>query len=502
MKPWETQMHKKKSSFLVWKQIDLDAIAHNIGVLKGLTKKETSFMAVVKADAYGHGAVPVAQKALESGATHLGVARFHEAMELRKAGIKAPILVFGYTMENEINKLIKLDITPTVFNFETARMISAKAVKKACTIKVHLKLDTGMGRLGILPDSRRVNPERKGGALLEVLNMAALPGIKIEGIYTHFAAADSRDKTYTCYQIQAFTNFIEQLKGQGLDFSLVHSANSAALIAFPETHFNMVRAGIAMYGLAPSNEVNIESLGLRPAMEIRSIITSVKEVPKAFKVSYGMTYETADKSVIASVPIGYADGFSRLLSSRGSMLVKGKKAPVAGRVCMDQTLIDVGKIPGITLGDEVVILGSQEKETITADEIAGLINTINYEVVSSLTARIPKTYPKKLKLEHRLKHFFVILNKPSVQTWKDHIHQDLLLQSLKKSSLRVPRKSWIPWSKNLPWKSKDRTVPSIWEQIQDRACWLRVGFQGLHLPFPQEYKALYPCVLQGHCHIP
>lgn len=382
---------EKNPADLVWRQIDLDAIAHNLKALKSLTKAGTAVMAVVKADAYGHGAVRVAKKALESGATHLGVARLHEALELRQAGINAPILVFGYILENDVDKLMALNVTATVFDLETACMLSERAAAKGTPIKIHLKVDTGMGRLGILPDSRRPDSGRTG-AFDEVSTISALPGLELEGIYTHFAAADTRDKGYADYQLQTFMDFIEGLKHLGIEFPLVHSANSAALIDLPETHFTMVRAGIAMYGLAPSGEVDIQSLGLRPAMEIRSIITSVKKVPKSFKVSYGMTYETGKETVIAAVPIGYADGFSRLLSSRGEMIVRGKKAPIAGRVCMDQTLIDVGEIPGVKPGDEVVILGTQADQRITADEMAETIGTINYEVVSSLTARVPKIY--------------------------------------------------------------------------------------------------------------
>ena len=376
---------------LVWRQIDLDAIAHNLKKLKTLTRPGTAIMAVVKADAYGHGAVRVAKTALESGATRLAVARLHEALELRQAGISAPILVFGYILERDVDPIMALDITPTVFDLETAGRLSERAVTRGTRIGIHLKVDTGMGRLGILPDSRRPKSV-KGDALDEVSTIAALPGIKLEGIYTHFAAADARDKGYADYQHQTFLDFIEKLEHRGIEFPLVHSANSAALIDLPKTHFNMVRAGVAMYGLAPSGEIDISALGLRPAMEIRSIITSVKAVPESFKVSYGMTYETPRESVIAAVPIGYADGFSRRFSSRGEMLVRGKKAPIAGRVCMDQTLIDVGGIPGVRPGDEVTILGTQADQSITADEMAETIGTINYEVVSSLTARVPKIY--------------------------------------------------------------------------------------------------------------
>ncbi|MDY0374389.1 MAG: alanine racemase [Desulfobacterium sp.] len=381
----------KEPTCLVWRQIDLNAISHNIKALKSLTRDGTAFMAVVKADAYGHGAVKVSKKALESGATHLGVARVHEALELRKAGISAPILVFGYILEPEVDKLMDLGITATVSDLETAAMLSERAVARSTTLKAHLKVDTGMGRLGILPDSRRAD-SNKGSALDEAAAIAALAGLELEGIYTHFSAADSKDKSYSLYQLRTFLEFIQALKDRGIGFPMVHGANSAALIELAQTHFTMVRAGIAMYGLTPSGEVDIEHLNLKPAMEIRSIVSSVKEVPASFKVSYGMTYETRKKSVIAAVPIGYADGFSRLFSSRGEMIVRGRRAAIAGRVCMDQTLIDVGEIPGVIPGDSVVILGDQGGQSITADQMAKTLGTINYEVVSSLTARVPQIY--------------------------------------------------------------------------------------------------------------
>ena len=385
-------MHEyKEPESLVWRQIDLNAIGHNIKKLKALTSPGTAFMAVVKADAYGHGAVRVSKKAIESGATHLGVARVHEAIELRESGIMAPILVFGYILEREVEELLSLNITATVSDLETAAMLSERAAAMGTKIKVHLKVDTGMGRLGILPDSRRAD-SNEGSALDETAAIAALEGLELEGIYTHFAAADSKDKSYALYQFETFVAFVQALKDRGIQFTLVHGANSSALIELTQAHFNMVRAGIAMYGLAPSGEVDIGRLNLKPAMEIRSIVSSVKEVPASFKVSYGMTYETRKKSVIAAVPIGYADGFSRLFSSRGEMIVRGRRAPIAGRVCMDQTLIDVGEIPGVMRGDSVVILGSQGTESITADQMAETIGTINYEVVSSLTARVPKIY--------------------------------------------------------------------------------------------------------------
>jgi len=349
-------------------------------------------MAVVKADGYGHGAVDIARTAIESGSDRLGVARLHEAEKLRKAGINASILVFGFTHSEEIHRFVDLDLTATVYSLEMARQLSKAASSQGVTLKTHLKVDSGMGRVGLLPDSMRAGRSSRGEAASEVRKIVTLPGLDFEGIYTHFASADSADKSYAEHQLQVFTSFLDELKLSGVEFELRHAANSAAVIDLPGSHFDMVRAGIAIYGLYPSGEVDRSSVELKPVMAFKSFVTSVKKVPKGFKVSYGMTYETDRPTCIASVPAGYADGFSRLLSSKGCMLVKGMRAPIAGRVCMDQTLIDVGHIPEVKPGDEVVLFGSQGREEITADEIASLTNTINYEIVSSLTSRVAKYY--------------------------------------------------------------------------------------------------------------
>ncbi len=377
---------------LVSAHIDLKAIENNILGLRKLMDRNVKFMAVVKADAYGHGAVKIAERAIATGAEWLGVARFHEAEELRKAGISAPILIFGFTPSSFVEKLAEFDLTPTIYSVEMGEDLSYHALKKGVTIKAHLKIDTGMGRVGMLPDSNRVSISPEESIIKEIKKIISLPNFELRGIYTHFAAADSSDKSYAERQLEIFNCLLENLKKEGIEFDLCHAANSAAIIDMPHSHFDLVRAGISMYGLYPSNEVNKKKVNLRPAMALKSVVTFVKTVPKGFRISYGMTHETEKETIIATVPIGYADGFSRLLSSRGFMLVKGKKAFIAGRVCMDQTLIDVGHITDVKQGDEVVIMGCQKDNSISADDIANLIGTINYEIVSSLTARVPKFY--------------------------------------------------------------------------------------------------------------
>ena len=380
---------------LVWAEIDLNAIEHNVHELRRVTRTGAQLLVAVKANAYGHGLVGVARKALGAGADALGVARLPEAMQLRDAGIEAPILIFGYTPPDQIRQVLHYDLTQSVYAMDTARAYSARIRNADGPLRLHLKVDTGMGRLGILPDSLRYAPPGmaiSNRAVRDVQDMAALPALHLEGIFTHFASSDSADKGFTNDQFDGFMDFINDLKGVGVEFKIRHAANSGAIIDMAHTHLDMVRAGISLYGLYPSEEVDQSAIRLEPAMTLKARIVHVKEVPQNFALSYGMTYRTPRPTTIATVPVGYADGYSRLLSNRGSMLVRGRRAPIVGRVCMDLTMIDVGHIDDVSLEDEVVMLGRQGKEAVTADEIAGLTGTINYEVVSSITARVPRIY--------------------------------------------------------------------------------------------------------------
>jgi len=369
---------------ILWAEIDLKAIAHNVRELRRITCRGSRIMAVVKANGYGHGSVEVARCALDNGAELLGVARIGEAVRLRNEGIEAPVLIFGFTPPPFYEDILKYDLIQTVYSLHTAEYLSDFALVNRSKIKVHVKIDTGMGRLGILPGSE--------SALQDVESIVMLPGLAAEGIFTHFSMADSSDKLYSYRQFEIFMNFIGDLKKRGIEFSVKHAANSAGIIDMPETHLDMVRAGIAIYGLYPSEEVKKEKIKLNPSMTLKSMVVHLKEVPAGFKISYGATYETKRPTVIATVPVGYADGYSRLLSSRGSMLVCGQRVPIAGRVCMDLTMLDVGNISEVEKGDEVVILGKQKDLEIKADEIAYLTGTINYEVVSSLTDRVKRIY--------------------------------------------------------------------------------------------------------------
>ena len=386
---------KNLNSNLIWTEIDLNAISHNVQELRRITSSGSRFMAVVKADGYGHGAAEVASAALKNGADCLGVARMDEGLHLRIAGISAPILILGFTPPELSTKVVSHHLTQAVYTFEAAEALSEAAAQLQTKAKVHIKVDTGMGRLGLLPDSPRISMLGKhlpGNTLRVIESISRLPHVEIEGVFTHFASADSQDKTYTLQQLERFLEFLEKLKIHGLEFPIRHAANSAALIDLPETHLDMVRAGISLYGFYPSPEVNRERISLIPAMTLKTRIIHVKMVPAGFHISYGLTYQTEMPTVIATVSAGYADGLNRLLSSRGQMLVRERRAQIVGRICMDMTLLDVGHIPDVAVGDEVVIFGTQGRECIPVDEMADTLNTIHYEIVTNLSPRVERIY--------------------------------------------------------------------------------------------------------------
>ncbi len=381
---------------ITWAEINLDAYAHNIRELKRVTRPPARLMAVVKANGYGHGAVEVAREALQNGAQYLGVARINEAIPLREAGLGAPILIFGYSPPDLAPMLIDYELTQTVYSLSAASALSERATRKGEKINIHLKVDSGMGRLGFLlevtngtrDDIPAPNPVR------EIETITRLPGLTVEGIFTHFATADSADKSYAGLQLDRFMDLLNRLQKKGLEPPIKHAANSGALIDMPDSHLDMVRPGIATYGLHPSDEVNKRIVDLKPVMTLKSKIIHLKRVPPGFNISYGITFQTKNQTTIATVPVGYADGFNRLLSSRGHMLVHGQRVPIVGRVCMDLTMLDVGGISGVEIEDEVVVFGQQVNETISADEIASSLDTINYEIVSTITGRVPRVYCK------------------------------------------------------------------------------------------------------------
>jgi len=360
--------------------VHLDALADNVKEIKGLLSKKTKFCAVVKADAYGHGAIPAAKAVLAAGADMLAVAIVNEAIELREAGITAPILILGHTPSFQASLLVSYGITQAVFSFEMAEALSRAAVAAGTTAKIHLKIDTGMSRIGIV--------YKKAGAF--AAEIANLPGLEIEGAFSHFATADSTDKTYALHQFDCFQIALQQIERNGIKLAIRHIANSAAIIDMPETHLDMVRAGIILYGLWPSAEVN-KKIPLKATMHFKTCVTYLKEVPAGTPISYGCTYKTDQPRRIATLPVGYADGWPRSLSNKAQVWLHGRKVPLVGRICMDQCMIDVTQVPEVRPGDEVILFGGPE---LPADEVAAQIGTISYELVCMVSKRVPRQYSK------------------------------------------------------------------------------------------------------------
>jgi len=369
--------------FSVWAEIDLGAIAHNTREIRRVTAPSAKVMAVVKANGYGHGAVEASREALANGAEWLGVARVAEGVAIREAGIGAPVLILGYVSPEQFGEVVRHRLSQAVYTREMVLALAEAAAIEGVRARAHFKVDTGMGRIGWVSGL---------GAVKEILELARLPHLEVEGIFTHFATADSSDKSYTWNQFNKFNGLIEKLRKNGLEIPVRHAANTAALMEMPEIHLDLVRAGISVYGLYPSGEVDKSVFDLRPAMSLKAVVSYVKNVPAEFKVSYGCTFTTDKSTVIATLPVGYADGYSRLLSSKGEVLLHGHRAPVVGRVCMDQIMVDVGHIPGVKVGDEAVLMGRQGDEEISADEVAAKLGTINYEVICMINSRVPRVY--------------------------------------------------------------------------------------------------------------
>lgn len=367
---------------LTWTEVNLDAIAQNVKNIKKLIGEKKELMAVVKGNAYGHDILEVSPVVLENGATRLAVARLEEAIFLRKAGITVPILVLGLPLKQQAEFLVSYDITPAVCEFEMIEKLSELAVQMNKMTKIHLKVDTGMGRIGIFPYD----------VLRFIKKIKALKNVEIEGIFTHFSVADEKDKVYTEEQFRKFIEILTILEKEGIKIPIKHVGNSAALLDLPHMWLDMVRPGIAIYGLYPSKEVK-KTINLIPAQQFKTKIVFIKELPLGESISYGRTYITKRRMRVASLPVGYADGYNRLLSNQGEVLVRGQRVPIIGRVCMDQCMIDVTNLTQVEIGDEVVLWGRQGEEMITVEEIAQKIRTINYEIVHMPDKkRVPKLF--------------------------------------------------------------------------------------------------------------
>ncbi|RBP44787.1 alanine racemase [Garciella nitratireducens] len=368
-----------------WIEVDLDAISHNIQTIRKLVGKDKKIMGIVKADAYGHGAVEVAQVLLKHGVEYLAVSILDEAIALRKGGIIAPILILGYTPVEQVKEIVKWGITQTIYNRDIIYALSKEAQKQKKRVKIHIKVDTGMGRIGFIGKEEIVKA---------VKEFRQLPYIDIEGIFTHFSVADQKDKRYTFKQLKNFEKVIKALEKEDIYIPIKHTANSAATIDIDQSRFDMVRPGIILYGLYPSDEVRKERLNLKPAMSFKTRIAHIKKVPPNTSISYGRKFITSNESIIATLPVGYADGFSRMLSGKAKVLIQGKKVPVVGAICMDQCMVDISNIPNVEIGDEVIVFG----KGLPVEEIAEKLGTINYEVICMLNKRVPRVYKHKGKI--------------------------------------------------------------------------------------------------------
>lgn len=359
--------------------ISLDNVTYNVQAMRSIIPAYTELMAVVKADAYGHGAVEVARASLSAGATRLGVAVVEEAVELRRAGVGAPILILGHVPPDFAEPVAKLGLTATVFDRESAVALSSAATRVGRRVKVHIKVDTGMGRLGVRPTDAL--------GFFELL--MTLPHIEVEGIFTHLACADAEDLTSAKQQLVLFRESCQRLEARGHRL-LTHAANTAAILALPESHLDMVRLGLGLYGMYPSLHLR-NKLRLKAVMALRSRLSHVKWVEDQTPIGYGSTYRAQGRRQIATVPIGYADGYSRRLSGVGQAIVHGRCVPLVGRVCMDQCMFDVTDLPAV-VGDEIVLMGGQRGVEITVDEIASHMGTINYEVTCLISRRVPRVF--------------------------------------------------------------------------------------------------------------
>ena len=368
--------------YRVQADIDLSAVRKNIETLRGFLPAGKKVLAVIKANAYGHGAIEVAE-AVADLTDYYGVACLDEAVELRNAGVKKPILILGVTDESQFPELVAHHVTQTVFTMEQAKALSEAALSLGLTAKLHIKLDTGMNRIGF------ACTEENADIIAEITK---LPGIEAEGIYTHYYKADEKDKTSALGQLQLYTHVLDWLEQRGVTFPIRHISNSAGIMEMPNDTYDMVRAGIAIYGLYPSEEMNREACVLHPAMAFKTHITNVKWVPSGESIGYGGTYVLTEDKRIATIGVGYADGYPRALSNQGRVLVNGSYAPVVGRVCMDQTMIDVTHLPEVQVGDEVVLFGSQGGNILPVEEPAAMSASFNYEFVCDINRRVPRLF--------------------------------------------------------------------------------------------------------------
>ncbi|MDD4413729.1 MAG: alanine racemase [Oscillospiraceae bacterium] len=374
-----------------WAQINLDAIENNFRVITKSLSPGCQAMAIVKADAYGHGAGYVSRTLRDAGATWFGVSNLDEALQIRNEGIDQSILILAYTPPAQALRLAANRITQTVFTSEYAQQLSRSAVNSGVKVRVHIKLDTGMSRIGFICQCH----DDINKSVEEIAEVCSLPGLEAEGIFTHFTSADEEQgEQYTRVQFEYFQRVIELLGDRGVKFALKHCCNSAATMRFPEMHLNLVRPGLILYGLAPARWMQ-DKLFLTPAMELKTVVSMIKTVPAGTAISYGRTYTTNGEMKLATLPIGYADGFPRVMSNRAEMLINGRRAPVVGRVCMDQCMIDITGMDEVKEGVTVTVFGHDRDEFLPVERFAELADTINYEIICSIGKRVPRIYQSK-----------------------------------------------------------------------------------------------------------
>ena len=380
-----------------WADIDLDALINNISEIRRHVGEHTKIMGIVKADGYGHGYLEVAKTLIANGADALGVAFMDEAIQIRKCGIDTPILILGYTHPDYAEELIEKDIMPNCYTRDMAEAMSRAGQKLGKTGKIHIKIDTGMGRVGYRYSE---DEELNRATVEEIIEISKLPNLEIDGLFTHFAVADDDDDEYTKMQYRRFSELCDRVKAAGVKVNLRHCCNSAGLMRFPEFHMDMVRPGIILYGLMPSDFVDKSILNLKPAMALKAKITNIKTVEKGTSVSYGRKYQSeSPETKIATVSIGYADGYSRILSGKAEIIAGGQKCRQIGNICMDQCMIDVTNVNNINIGDEAILFGkSSDGVEIPIEDIADIMGTINYEILCVVGKRVPRVYLKDGKI--------------------------------------------------------------------------------------------------------
>ena len=372
----------------IWAEIDLDNLIFNINEIKKKSNN-SEIIGVVKANAYGHGAVEVSKALLDNGINRLAVANIIEAIELRESDINCPIMLLGISEDYAIDSILKYNVEPTVSSYNFAFKLNEKAKELNKTINIHIAIDSGMGRIGFREEDKD---------LADIINISKLSNLQIESIFSHFSTADSKDKEYSLKQIEIYNSFLDKLQASGVKINKRNLCNSAAIIDLPESHYDYVRPGIIQYGYYPSDEVDIEHFNIKPVLTWKTRVIHIKELNEGEYIGYGKTFKTNRKSIIATLPVGYADGYSRGLSNKGKVIINGKLAPIVGNVCMDQFMVDITDIPDVKLDNEVILLGSCENVKFDAHDMAEVLNTISYEVLCLIGRRAPRVYIKDNKV--------------------------------------------------------------------------------------------------------